>query len=103
MLKDLEDIQIAHHHQSEHEFQSLAVGIVELVLGVKTKRNALLHTVDGYHHQKVRDAKIHESVYESVLKKCIEECIEECIGECIGECLRECLQEAFWEALWEGF
>jgi hypothetical protein len=66
LLKDLEDIQIAHRHQSEHEFQPLAVGILRVVLGVKTKKNGLLQTVEECHRQKVKDARVYESVLESV-------------------------------------
>jgi hypothetical protein len=51
---------------------------------VKTKRNALLHTVEEYLHQKVIDA----GVYESGFGKCIGERIRECLYECLYECSR---------------
>ena len=67
LLKDLEDIQIAHRHQSEREFQPLAVGISKVVLGFEAKRNALLHTVEEFLYQKVEDARMYGSILESVL------------------------------------
>ena len=78
LLKDLEDIQIAQRHLSEHESKPLAVGVLRVVLGVKTKRNALLHAMEEYLHQKVIDAGVYESGFG------------ECIGECYPECLHEC-------------
>jgi hypothetical protein len=39
---------------------------------VKTKRNALLHTVEEYLHQKVKDARMYESVLESVLENVLQ-------------------------------
>ena len=65
-LKDLEDIQIVHHHQSENKLQPLAVGVVGLVLDVKLKRNAFRHTVEKDLHQKVEELRMYESVFESV-------------------------------------
>jgi hypothetical protein len=72
LLKDLEDIQIAHRHQSEHEFQPLTVGIFRVVLGLKAKRNALLHAVEVYLHRKVKEARVYESVLCGVLEGVLE-------------------------------
>jgi hypothetical protein len=43
---------------------------------VKTKRNALLHTVEEYLHQKVKDARMYESVLGSLLESILESVLE---------------------------
>ena len=50
---------------------------------MKTKVNAFLHKVEEYLHQKVKDARM----YESILKRYCRG-IEESTRECNGECLR---------------
>jgi hypothetical protein len=80
LLKDLEDIQIAHRHQSEHEFQPLAVGIFRVVLGLKAKRNALLHVVEVCLHRKVKEARVYESVLCGVLEGALEGVLESVYG-----------------------
>jgi hypothetical protein len=78
LLRDLEDIQIARHHRSEYEFWPSAVGIIAVVLGVKTKRNALLYTVEEC-----------LSTKRSQTPDCIGDFIEACIEDLIEDCIED--------------
>ena len=42
--------------------------LVEVGIGVKTKRNAFLHNVGEYLYQKVNNVRMYEIVFESVLE-----------------------------------
>ena len=68
---------------------------------MKKKSNAFLHKVEEYLYQKVKDARM----YESILKmywRCIGDVLEiywRCIGESIQECIGECLPEGIEESI----
>jgi hypothetical protein len=87
--QDLADIQISQRHQSEYDFQSLAVGVLGVVLGVQTERNTLLHTVGDIFHQKVKGARMSENA------------CRESMRESLRECFREGLREGLWRVCGE--
>jgi hypothetical protein len=55
---------------------------------VDTKRNALLHTVKEFLHQKVKDARMYESILESVLERVLESVLESVYTSAHGGILR---------------